>query len=234
MSRSIFTQVCCTCISYVLLSCCPFHPPRHCAMFMWIFKFCNFAGNFIPKSAPSPHLWTTKPYSTTRVPLQRTSATTIQTTTCLRNRYNHFWLDQASSNTRSNASVYLGSFLWKKYSLANTRANTNYINNGRQKKSLQRYRFAFAQISITFHNLGTALVRNIVATFFKSIELLYLSLLQYPASNHNKDLHHHHRLQATDVLSNRWIWIRWSFGGCTGISKGDETNRLSCCFRHAT
>ena len=76
-------------------------------------QFCNFAGNFIPKSAP-PHLWTTKPYSTTRVPLQRTSATTIQTTTCLRNRYNHFWLDQASSNTRSNASVYLGSFLWKK------------------------------------------------------------------------------------------------------------------------
>ena len=96
---------------FLMYCCCPFHPPGHCAMF--IFKFCNFAGNFIPKSAP-PHLWTTKPYSTTRVPLQRTSATTIQTTTCLRNRYNHFWLDQASSNTRSNASVYLGSFLWKK------------------------------------------------------------------------------------------------------------------------
>ena len=109
MSRSVFTKVCCTCISYVLLlSLPPSRSLRHV-----YFKFCNFAGNFIPKSAP-PHLWTTKPYSTTRVPLQRTSATTIQTTTCLRNRYNHFWLDQASSNTRSNASVYLGSFLWKK------------------------------------------------------------------------------------------------------------------------
>jgi hypothetical protein len=113
MSRSVFTKVCCT---YMYFLCTVVVPSTLQVTAPCLFL--NFAILLAilfqkAKSAP-PHLWTTKPYSTTRVPLQRTSATTIQTTTCLRNRYNHFWLDQASSNTRSNASVYLGSFLWKK------------------------------------------------------------------------------------------------------------------------
>ena len=207
MSRSVFTQVCCT-VSCVMYCCCPFHPPRHCAIyvnfsilqFCWQFyntrnkqfysKKCTTCGQ---PNRTAPHAFH---FNAQVLPLYKPQHVFETGTTT------SGWIKPRLTPVPTHLFIWVP-FCGKRYSLANTRANTNYINNGRQKKSLQRYRFAFAQISITFHNLGTALVRNIVATFFKSIELLYLSLLQYPASNHNKDLHHHHRLQAIAVLSNR-------------------------------